>query len=297
MGVAIRKQKCYKCYKISAYRVSDNPCTSAHLNLVYLLSLSLLSKKCCFGRPGECWAGLDKPEDAFHCKTVVFPSCIPEGIEWLCQKFKYFSAHLALSLWNDSLSCWNSLIVLAAMEPLNFFSPFLEKFTVSWAVFSGIMVVQGVLRWGRNFRIFSHILQTMGIGRERNGGGGCRNCSGSQGNLCQMIVPGCVTATGGSGAVPVPLKLPLFLDTVVPRTGLGIRLKLLCGFSSGSQDEKVVKFGPSSSSGLCSCWCQDKCVPGKELVPFCFRMTSWECGSGVSSRKGNILPLLTEKLC
>lgn len=31
-----------------------------------------------------------------------------------------------------------------------------------------------------------------------------------------MMVPGCVTAPGGSGAVPVPLELPLFLDTVVP---------------------------------------------------------------------------------
>lgn len=31
-----------------------------------------------------------------------------------------------------------------------------------------------------------------------------------------MMVPGCVTATGDSGAVPVPLELPLFLDTVMP---------------------------------------------------------------------------------
>lgn len=35
-------------------------------------------------------------------------------------------------------------------------------------------------------------------------------------------------------------------------------------------------------------------MPGKEPVPFCFRMTGWVCGSGVSYRKGNILPLLTE---
>lgn len=29
------------------------------------------------------------------------------------------------------------------------------------------------------------------------------------------MVPGCVTAAAGSGAVPVPLELPPFLDTVV----------------------------------------------------------------------------------
>lgn len=31
-----------------------------------------------------------------------------------------------------------------------------------------------------------------------------------------MTVPSCVTAAGVGGAVAVPLKLPLFLDTVVP---------------------------------------------------------------------------------
>lgn len=31
-----------------------------------------------------------------------------------------------------------------------------------------------------------------------------------------MMMPSCVTAAGVSGAVAVPLKLPLFLDTVVP---------------------------------------------------------------------------------
>lgn len=51
---------------------------------------------------------------------------------------------------------------------------------------------------------------------ERNGGGGCRSCSGSLGSFCQVMVPSCVTATSVSGAVAVPLKLPLFLDTVVP---------------------------------------------------------------------------------
>lgn len=50
----------------------------------------------------------------------------------------------------------------------------------------------------------------MDIGRERSGGGSYRSCSGSLGSL---VVPGCVTAAGGSGAVPVPLEL--FLGTVV----------------------------------------------------------------------------------
>lgn len=49
MGVAIRKQKRYS-YKTPG---CDNLCTSADLNVVYLLPLSLLSKKCCFGRPRE----------------------------------------------------------------------------------------------------------------------------------------------------------------------------------------------------------------------------------------------------
>lgn len=52
MGVAIRKQKCYS-YKTPGCSVSDSPCTSADLNVAYLLPLSLLSKNCCFGRPRE----------------------------------------------------------------------------------------------------------------------------------------------------------------------------------------------------------------------------------------------------
>lgn len=133
----------------------------------------------------------------------------------------------------------------------------------------------------------------MDIGRERSGGGCYRSCSGSLGSL---VVPGCVTAAGGSGAVPVPVEL--FLGTVVhvlDRPG-NKAYTALRGSVVSPKMRKFLNLAPAAHQVFVPAG-PGQIVPGKELVPFCFWVTGWVCGSGVSYPQGNILPLLTQKLC